>query len=184
MTTSGAPNRDETVTRISARPPTPSVVLALSVERAKSLSMTATVAGVVCVTMPAVAWTANGTWPMAELGSDVIVSIARWPGITTGGCTSATSPDPGGSAVTASWIGVATAVWRRAAVEMIISAFSPRRTDPRSSGSQKANSGAVEQPGSSNVITRVRQLWDPSKGMYWAVYQNVQSSEGSTDMLL
>ena len=45
-------------------------------------------------------------------------------------------------------------------------------------------SGAAVQPGSTNDAMRVCQLNDPSAGMYWLVYQNVQSSAGSTDRLL
>src|SRR6267143_1328946 len=93
MTTCGLPKSCDIVTPTSAVPPDPREVLVLSVERAKSLSMTDTVPAAVRVAVPAVAWTAKGS-------------------------------------------------------------------------------------------RRVRQLWVPSNGMYWAVYQNVQSSAGSTDMLL
>jgi hypothetical protein len=40
----------------------------------------------------------------------------------------------------------------------------------------------VSQPGNLNAARRVRQLNDPFAGWYWLMYQNVQSSWGSTDI--
>jgi len=42
----------------------------------------------------------------------------------------------------------------------------------------------VPQPGNLNDAMRVLQLNDPSLGMYSVVYQNVQSSVGSTAIIL
>jgi len=42
----------------------------------------------------------------------------------------------------------------------------------------------VLHPANWNDPTRVFQLKEPSAGMYWFVYQKVQSSKGSTDIAL
>src|SRR5205823_3080823 len=47
-----------------------------------------------------------------------------------------------------------------------------------------AGSGPLEQPVNLNAAIRVCQLKLPLLGMYSFVYQNVQSSEGSTLMLV
>src|SRR6266581_2930694 len=182
-TTSGLPNTGLTLTVTSVFPAAPSVVLGLSTEMAKSLSMTMALAVALRVTPAAVACTANGTSPMGADASAATVTVAAWPGLTCDGVTVADTPGPS-CCGTASWMARAAALDRSAAVETVKVVVPPRTTEPGSADIHTAKSGAVAQPGSWKVATRVRQFLAPSNGMYWEVYQNVQSSDGSTDRLL
>ena len=103
--------------------------------------------------------------------------------MTVAGAIVAVMPLPGCD--TASWMLLPVAVDLKAAVDTV-NVVTPRWIiEPRAGKSDIAKSGAVVQPGSWNVITRVRQVFfSPSKGTYSEVYQKVQSSTGSTEMLL
>src|SRR5438067_7717249 len=98
------------------------------------------------------------------------------------GITVAEIPLPGCD--TESWTVLVRALDRSAAVETVNVVVPPWTIEPRAGETHTVKSGAVVHPGSWNVTTRVRQFFVPSNGTYSAVYQKVQSSDGSTDMLL
>src|SRR5438132_9830551 len=168
-TTSAAPNTGEVSTWIVVVPPMPIEALAGSAERAKSLSMTTTVARAEKATPSGdTAVTSNCASPVAALSPAAIVSVAVCPGKTTEGVGVAENP---GTCATDNCNCFAAAVPRKAAVAMVTLVDPPRTTVCRTGEVHTARSVAVVHPGSWKVTTRVCQLNRPSTGMYSLVYQ-------------
>src|SRR5215471_9821303 len=71
------------------------------------------------------------------------------------------------------------------AVEIVVAADDPWPTLTLAGvAAMEKSSVAVPQPGNLNEAIRVRHVSVPFAGRYWFVYQNVQSSLGSTAIML
>jgi hypothetical protein len=133
---------------------------------------------VVCVALVPVPVTVTVYVPGAVAAPTVNVSVELPPAVTGVGLNVAVVP-------LGTPLAVSDTVWADplvTAVEIVVLTLAPccALTLAGLAVIEKSLGGAAGQPGSLNVPMRVRQLNVPFTGMYSFVYQNVQSSAGST----
>src|SRR5438067_7003807 len=181
---SGDPKSERVPMWTRALPPAGTATVSASTSIAKSVSTTSS-APALDATVPS-AETARTAypWPCPDSASAAAVSVkvAVSPGDTVAGSIRASTP--GGNSATDSESTFAAGARRRSAVSRATESVLPRPSTRAPGRGQTAKSGEEAQPGSWKLKMRVRQLKTPSEGMYSFVYQKVQSSAGSTDMLL